>query len=265
MKPNHAEESWQVRVMSSRLPWGSRPERPADVGEELCKALLARENILEDANYQKVIPNQFVVEMGSENFVQNYQLLKDQILQQWNEKLLAAILTANSRQGRQEYRFAGPLKIEIHPVAGLGTSQVRICSRVMTGGEFDPQTGSQVELPACLEILPERRRVRLRPGIMIIGRDSSCDIYLDNPMIQQTKLVSSQHAYLNCKTGSCRLYDGTPNGKPSLNGTYVNLQRLPAGGVELKTGDLILLAALDANRPNADTPGVVTLRFYQDS
>ena len=264
MTPNPAEKPWHVRVMNSRLPWGSRPDRPADVGDELCKALLARENILEDANYQKVTPNQFVVEMGSENFVQNYQLLKDQILQQWNEKLLAAILTANSRQGRQEYRFAGPLKIEIHPVADLGTSQIRICSRVMTGGEFDAQPGSQVELPACLEILPERRRVKLHPGIVTIGRDPGCDIYLDHAAIQQTKLVSSQHAYLNCKTGSCRLYDGTPNGKPSLNGTYVNLQRLPAGGVELKTGDIILLAALDANRPNADTPGVAVLRFYQD-
>lgn len=264
MKPIPSEETWRVRLIGSRLPWGSRPDRPADVGDELCTALLARENILEDANYQKITPNQFVVEIGIENYARNYQLLQDQILHQWNEKLLVHMLTANSRQGRREYRFAGPLKIEIHPVEDLGTSQIRIYSRVKTGGEFDSQTGGQIELSACLEILPDRRRWKLHPGIVTIGRDSSCDIYLDNPVIQQKKLVSSQHAYLNCKTESYRLYDGTQNGNPSLNGTYVNLHRLPSSGVELRNGDLILLAALDANRPNPDTPGVAYLRFYQD-
>ena len=264
MKPIPSEATWRVRLIGSRLPWGSRPDRPADVGDELCTALLARENLLEDANYQKITPNQFVVEMGIENYGRNYHLLKDQILLQWNEKLLVHLLTANSRQGRQEYRFVGPLKIDIHPVADLGTNQIRIYSRVNAGGEFDIQSGSQIELSACLEIMPNKRRWKLHPGIVSIGRDSSCDIYLDIPAIQQKKLVSSQHAYLNCKTESYRLYDGIPNGKPSLNGTYVNLQRLTPAGVELKNGDLILLAALNPNLPNPDTHGVASLTFHQD-
>ena len=264
MKQMPPQQSWRVRLIGSRLPWGSRPDRPADIGDELCTVMLARENILEDANYQKITPNQFVVEMGQENYARNFQLLEGQILRQWNEKLLAYVLTANSRQGRQEFRFAGPLKIEIHPVADLGTSQVRIYCRVQVDGELDSQTGSQVELSACLEILPGGRRWALHPGIVTIGRDTSCDIYLDVPAIQQKKLVSSQHAYLYCKAVSCHLFDGVPNGKPSLNGTYVNLRRLPPSGVELKNGDLILLAALDANRPNPDTPGVASLRFHQD-
>ncbi len=264
MKPTPSEEPWRLHMMGSRLPWGSKPDRPADVGEELCAAMLARESIIEDANYQKIAPNQFVIEIGMENYARNFHLLESQILQQWNEKLLVYLLTANSRQGRQEYRFAGPLKIEIHPVADLGIDQVRIYSRVQVSGESAPQTSSPITLPACLEILPGGRRLTLRPGIVTMGRDSGCDIYLDAPVIQQKKLVSSQHAYLSCKADSYTLFDGAPNGKPSLNGTFVNLKRLKPGGIRLKDGDYILLAALDANRPSADTPGVASLRFHQE-
>jgi hypothetical protein len=264
MNPAPSEETWRVRLVSSSLPWGNRPDRPADVGDELCKILLARENIIEDANYQKITPNQFVIEIGLENYARNYQLLQEQILHQWSEKMLAFILTANSRQGRQEYLFAGPLKIEIHPVADLGTNQIRIYSRVKMGDEFDAQSGSPKGLSACLEILPSRRRWKLHPGVVTIGRDPGCDIYLDNPAIQQKRLVSSQHAYLTCKTEGYHLYDGTPLGKPSLNGTYVNLHLIPPSGVELRNGDLILLAALEANRPDPETTGVACLRFFLD-
>ena len=264
MTQTPSEGTWQVRLINSRRPWGSRPDRPADVGDELCKALLTRENIIEDANYRKIIPNQFVVEIGAENYARNYQLLKDQILHQWNEKLLDYLLTANNRQGRQEYRFAGPLQIEIYPVPDLGTGQIRIFSRVKTGGELNSQTGSQIELPAYLEILTTMRRWKLHAGIVTIGRDSRCDIFLDIPEIQHKKLVSSQHAFLNCMTDRFLLFDGSPNGTPSLNGTYVNSRRLPQGGVELTNGDLILLAALDPNLPNPETPGVASLRFLQE-
>ena len=238
--------------------------RPADIGDELCSSMLARENVLEDANYQKISPNRFVVEIGQENYAWNFQLLADQILRQWQDKLLAYLLTANSRQGRQEYRFAGPLKIEIQPVADLGNDQARIRCRVQVGQEPGAPTGSPLALSACLESFPAGRRWPLRPGIVTIGRDSSCDIYLDAPLIQQKKLVSSQHAYLVCQGQICRLFDGLPNGKPSLNGSYVNLRRLPPNGVELNDGDTILLAALVANHPNPDTPGVAALRFQQE-
>jgi pSer/pThr/pTyr-binding forkhead associated (FHA) protein len=264
MKPVPSEGTWRVRLISSRLPWGRKPDRPADVGDELCAAMLARENVLEDANYQKTSPNFFVVEIDQENYARNFQLLEDQILRQWNEKLLAYLLTANSRQGRQEYRFAGPLKIEIHPVTDLENDQARIRCRVQAGGKPDPQSDIQRDLPACLQIMPGGRRWTLHSGIVTIGRDPGCDVYLDAPEIQQVKLVSSQHAYLDCQVEKTRLFDGAPDGKPSLNGTYVNQHRIPPGGVELNNGDLILLAALDANRPNAETPGVASLRFNLD-
>jgi hypothetical protein len=264
MKQPPSEETWRLRSIGSRLPWGRKPDRPAVVGDALCAAMLAQENMLEDANYQKITPNQFVVEIGQENYTRNFRLLEDQILHQWNEKLLVNLLTANSRQGRQEYRFAGPLKIEIHPVADLGTDQARIYCRVQIGGELNPQTASRVNLTACLEFLPGGRRWPLHAGIMTIGRDTSCDITLDDPAVQHKKLVSSQHAYLVCKAESYRLVDGMPNGKASLNGTYVNLHRLPPGGAELKNDDLILLAALNAIHPDPNTSGVASLRFHLD-
>jgi hypothetical protein len=64
MKPTPSEEIWQVRLISIRIPWGSKQIRPAEVGDALCSALLAQENVLEDANYQKISPNRFVVEIG---------------------------------------------------------------------------------------------------------------------------------------------------------------------------------------------------------
>lgn len=264
MKPIPSKETWRVRVIGSRLPWGSRPDRPADIGDELCAAMLARENVLEDANYQKISPNRFVVEISQENYARNFQVLEAQIIHQWNEKLLAYLLTTNSRQGRQEYRFAGPVTIEIYPSPDLGNDQARIRCRVQAAGEVDSQIEGRIELTACLELLPEGRRWALHPGIVTIGRDMSCDIHLDSPAIQQKKLVSGQHAYLYCRVESYTLFDGSPNGKPSLNGTYVNLHRLSSIGVDLKNGDSILLAALDANHPNPNSPGVASLRFHQD-
>jgi len=258
-----AEGTWQVRSIGSRLPWGKRSDRAADIGDELCSVMLTRENVLEDANYQKIVPNHYVIEVGQENYSRNFRLLENQILQQWNQKLLDHLLTANSRQGRQEYRMAGPLKIELHSVPDLGMDQARIFCRVFVG-ENKPQNANRSDISACLEILPGGRRWPLRSGIVTMGRDTGCYICLDDPEIQKKKLVSSQHAYLVCKPDSCRLFDGAPNGKPSLNGTFVNLHRLSPNGYELKNGDVILLAALEPDSPSPDTPGVALLRFVQD-
>jgi hypothetical protein len=261
MNATPSDEIWRVRLIRTRMLWGSKPVRPAEVGNELCSAMLDQENVLEDANYQKTSPNRFVVEIGHANYARNYQLIEEQVIHQWSEKLLAYLLTANSRQGRQEYRLVGPLKIEILPVADLGNDQARIRCRVQAANVPDAHTGSLAALSACLEAFPGGRRWALHPGIVTIGRDQICDIYLDDPAVQQKKLVSSQHAYLVGQDEHYHLFDGKPNGQPSLNGTYVNLLRLPAFGVELKNGDSILLAALDANHPNPNTIGVASLRF----
>ena len=46
-----------------------------------------------------------------------------------------------------------------------------------------------------------------------------------------------------------------------MNGTFVNERRIGPEGWRLRDGDVIILAALDPDRPRTDTPGVVTLIF----
>jgi hypothetical protein len=264
MKPQPLAESWQVRMLGTRLLGGGSPIRPAEVGDGLRAALLARENVLEDANYQKVAPNRYIVEVSQENYNRNYQPLEEQILAQWKEKLLKSLMTANSRQGRMDYRFAGPLKIQIRPVTDLKNGQARILCRVQVE-ESGSRSAAPLELPAWLESSPDGLRWPLHLGMVTIGRDVSCEIHLDSPAVREKLLVSSRHAYLYCQERSVHLYDGTPEGQPSLNGTFVNLRRVPPGGIELRDGDLILLAALDPNRPSPETPGVAALIFRQES
>jgi pSer/pThr/pTyr-binding forkhead associated (FHA) protein len=74
-------------------------------------------------------------------------------------------------------------------------------------------------------------------------------------------MVSGEHAHIRCQEGVCRLYDGSPGGKPSLNGTFVNGRPVPAEGQPLRDGDAIILAALDPARPKADTPGAAAFTF----
>jgi len=96
---------------------------------------------------------------------------------------------------------------------------------------------------------------------MTIGRHAACDIYIDSSEVQRKKLVSGRHAYIYCQEGSFRLFDGSPDGRPSRNGTFVNLARVPRSGVALKEGDQILLAVSDPTRPDPQTPGVAVLWF----
>jgi pSer/pThr/pTyr-binding forkhead associated (FHA) protein len=104
----------------------------------------------------------------------------------------------------------------------------------------------------------------LRPGIVTIGRDPSSDIPLTMPGVAEKRMVSSLHAYVRFEGGQYTLFDGSPAGKPSVNGTYVGGRRVPPAGQALKDGDVIVLAAIDPAQPQPGTPGTVTLRFLQD-
>jgi len=75
------------------------------------------------------------------------------------------------------------------------------------------------------------------------------------------RLVSGQHAYVHCLPEAYRLFDGAPNGLPSVNGTFVNGRPVPAGGQLLHDGDILILAAVRPLSPSLDTPGVVGMRF----
>lgn len=252
------ENEWRVRLIKPRLGFLPAADGPAEVSDLLCETLLDRANLIEDAEYKKIVPNQFIVELAPDIYARQYAPLANVIGPQWRERLLNYLATANSRQGRREYRFAGRVGVEIRPARDLEPGQLRILSRLQTEV---PEAPPPAALPACLELLPDGRPWRLRAGVVTIGRDSACDIFLDLPRVQELKLVSSQHAYLQCLPGSYRLFDGSPSGLPSVNGTFVNGQPVPPGGQLLQDGDIVILAAVRPQTPRLDTPGVVGLRF----
>lgn len=252
---------WQTKLIEPRLPWGSRPARPAELAENLVAIMLASENLLEDAEYNKVVPNQYVVEINRSHHARYFQPIEKEVLQQWRAQLLERLATANSRQGRNEYRLAGPLRIEIRPVEDLSPVKVRVLFRFQAS---DQGTRSDAALPACLRALSGGRSWSLHPGIVTIGRAKECDISLDLPLIREKRLVSARHAYLMCEPDRFRIFDGSPDGKPSLNGTFVDYQPVGLEGHLLQDGDIVILAAVDARQPRSDTPGVVALRFELD-
>lgn len=253
-----SHEFWQVKMLQPRFIWKSHALLPADVGEGLCDVMLARENILEDAQFHKIVPNRFVVEINEENYKRNYRPIESRVLQQWEGKLLEHLTTMNSRQGRKEYRFGGRVQIEIRPAADLLSNQIRILSRIQP---VEQNISSMPGATACLQLIPGERRWPLTGEVITIGRDSSNDVFLDQPQIQERRLVSRQHAYLRLHGGKYRLFDGSPDGKSSANGTYVNYQRVPPEGQILQDGDTVLLGAIQPGNPRPDTPGVASLRF----
>ena len=254
------ERGWQVRLLKPRQGILGQPIRPAEVGEALCDAMLASENLVEDAQYQKICPSEFVVEVPPDDYAHGYAPLEPGLAQQWRERLLNHLTTSNSRQGRREYRFAGQVAVAIRAAADLAAGQVRIRSRLSRDGAA-PETAAQAVLPGCLELLPDGKRWPLPAGLVTIGRDPACAICIDLPRVQELRMVSGQHAYLQCGPGSYRLFDGTPTGAPSVNGTFVNQQPVGAGGQPLQDGDIVILAALRPEAPTLATPGVAGLRF----
>ncbi len=255
-------EFWHRKLLRPRIPWDLHPLKPAEITGELRSVMLARENVLEDALYTKIVPNRYIVEVSQANFTRNYHPIEQQIIQQWREDLLEHLTTANSRMGRKEYRFGGPVQIAIRPAPDLEDNQVRILFQV--NPEDRPMQAPQVEKTACLVMSPGGGRWLLRKGINTIGRDPGCDIPLAIPIVQERRLISGIHAYIREENGQFSLFDGSPDGKPSLNGTYVDYRRVPREGALLQDGVIIILAALDPDHPLPDTPGVVTFRFRMD-
>jgi hypothetical protein len=230
------------------------PIRPADVRKYLQAAMLAPENILEDARYQKVVPNDYVVELEPTNYERHYKPIERTVVEQWRQKLLELLNTTNSRQGRKEYRFGGRVQIKIQPAPNLAEHEVRIRCQI------NPEVGVSPVL-ACLELIPGGRQWLLREGVTVIGREEPCDICLDMPLVQQKRLISGQHAHIRHEDGRFYLYDGSAHGRASRNGTFVNGRPVPARGHLLEDGDVVILASLDPRQPRADTPGVAVFRF----
>lgn len=267
MTSRNPGSEWHARLIKPRLPWSSHTPRAAEVGSALSDVMLSRKYSLEDAEYQKIVPNEFVVEVHEENYLRNYQPIEERLLQQWHTKMLEQLATANNRQGRNLYQLSAPLRLRIRPAADLKPTQVRILCRVQSpDSAAASEQGEAISTArkACLEMLSGRRRWLLRSDTVTIGRDLGCDIYLDMPDVQDKRLISSEHAHLRFEQGRYTIYDGSPDGKPSVNGTFVNRQPVPPDGRLLDDGDTIMLAALDRNDPRPGVPGILELRFRRE-
>jgi hypothetical protein len=142
----------------------------------------------------------------------------------------------------------------------LKASQARILCSIQAG-ESGQSPGVEAVVSACLQSADGSQVWLMRPGVVTIGRDASCDVYIDSPDVQHKKLVSGRHAYIYCQKDSYKLFDGSPEGRPSRNGTFVNLRKIPREGLALKEGDQILLAVADPARPDPQAPGVAVLWF----
>ncbi|HUF38588.1 MAG TPA: FhaA domain-containing protein [Anaerolineales bacterium] len=255
MREPEGAAGWHARPVRPRLPWSSEPVRPAEVAEALTRAMLSPKTMLEDARYNKIVANRFLIEVDPENHAQRYALIEPRLLAQWREGLLEALSTANSRQGRREFRFGGRVSLELRVSEDLAPGQARVLARI------EPDPPGEAAPGYRLESVPQGEGWPLRTGIVTIGREPACEVHLVDRTVQEKRLVSGQHAYLQCDEGQVWLFDGTPAGQPSTNGTYVNGDRVPAGGRQLRDGDLIVLAALDPDDPRPDTPGAAALRF----
>jgi hypothetical protein len=262
MRVDGQDNRWRTKLIQPRLRWSKQPLRPPELSEALTDVMMARVNILEDVNYNKIVPNCYLVELGQDNYTRNFEPIQQRVIKQWTDKLLEHLMTTNSRLGRKEFRFGGPISIEMRPVPDLIDSQARILSCIRP--ERAPVLPPPVVRPACLELFSDGQRWYLAPGITTIGRDAACEIYLTQADVQEKRLVSGQHAYIVNDENSWRLFDGSPTGKPSTNGTYVNGIPVHPEGTLLQDGDLITLAALDPDHPSPDTPGVAAFRFTRD-
>jgi hypothetical protein len=228
-----------------------RPVRPADINRHLEAAMLDRQNLLEDVNYGKIVPNEYLVEVGPETYEHRFRPIAADLTGQWQRRLLDALNTANGRQGSRVYRFGGPVVVHLRAAGDVPEDEVRIRSRVNN----EQAVAAAVGIP-CLQRLPRGRSWPLQGSVVTVGRSRQNDIYLDEPEIQARRLVSSQHAYLRCRGDRCHLYDGSPDGKASLNGTFINGERLGQEGRLLRDGDVVVLAASDPQHPRPDAPGV---------
>src|SRR5690606_35290551 len=131
-----------------------------------------------------------------ENYERHYQPIEQDVTEQWRKRLLDDLNTANSRQGRKQYRFGGPVQIRLRPAPQLAENEFNIIARVQAEArpaaearpspEARPEDGST----GCLEQLLGGRRWPLQEGTIVLGRSRGADIRASGPQVQELRLVS---------------------------------------------------------------------------
>lgn len=100
--------------------------------------------------------------------------------------------------------------------------------------------------PARVFLVVDGRRLPLRDGETVVGRDEGCGIRLDDPS------VSRRHARVLVQDDHATVEDLN-----STNGTLVNGRKARAGGVALQAGDTIKIGGVTArfDAPHAQRSG----------
>ena len=135
----------------------------------------------------------------------------------------------------QGYQFRVPLRIQLAQNPSLAVDAIEVSMALTLPSSSTSKTALQIMPEASAEaIKPERayfiingkEQVYLNQTIIKIGRRSSSDILLDDPMI------SRDHLLLRAQHGHYLLFDLSSTG-----GTFVNNQ--PVKTAKLKPGDVI--------------------------
>ena len=106
------------------------------------------------------------------------------------------------------------MSLALRPADDLEPGRARVLARI------EPDAPADTALPYHLESLPPAERWALRKGIVTIGRDPVCEVHLAGPEVQAKRLVSGQHAYLQCDEGQVWLFDGSPAGGASFDSNW---------------------------------------------
>jgi hypothetical protein len=261
--PSQVDERIQEAMIHPPiLPRHVEPVRPPLVTEALKKAMLAPENILEDAMYAKIVPNDYLVELNDQIFERFFAPLERDLIEQWSQVLVTHLNDTAIRLQPQRYRAGGPVRIRLQPAPPSELAEDRF--RIHAWVRPDVAPAALATRRARLELLGGTQQWPLRDGVTTIGRDPDCDVHLDLPIVHEKPLISGRQAHILGSEKGFTVLDGAPGGRASRNGTYVNGRRVRPGGVPLQDGDHIILAALDPNDPRPDTEGVVTLIFHVD-
>jgi hypothetical protein len=219
---------------------------PSDVARRLARAM-EDGRIISDGG-QALLPNQYWVFLNPDDFA---------ALDAGGESLRTELIRYLQRLAAEGgARFGGRLRVALHPVADLSTSQIDV--RAAHGSESG-DAGDTHEVKISRQSAADAGRWSLRLGgrvfplgepVVRLGRALSNDVILDD------RRVSRRHAQLRWRAGSYYLSDIGSSGGTVVDGQPIRPGKevpLAAGGV-ISLAGVVLTVSLEAAQPATDVP-----------
>lgn len=230
-------EGWTGRLFGAKL-------QPVQLAKRLIRAMESHQTV---SLAKTFVPNSYVLSLSPSDFAQFEQYRRS-----LERDLSEAVLGAARDRG---FTLLAYPTVELERDEDQAPGDVRVsCAMVdATGEEVDPgskalggvEAGHTMVLDreallhdkprapkAELEIVRERRRIKLGADPCSIGRDPQNDVVLDD------RAISRKHAEIRLRLGRYTLYD-----LQSTNGTFVNGRRVAE--VVLADGDRITISGND--------------------